>query len=125
MTGSFLEAILEGINPAMKVKRHDIARRIKAPDHGRTATFGIPERISMIMLIGRSNNTVTINPRDPEMKPMIRLSAVKTFLISRLEAPMERRIPISLVLSNTEIYVMIPIIIDETIREMATKAIRT
>ena len=43
----------------------------------------------------------------------------------RLEAPIARRIPISLVRSSTEIYVIIPIIIEETTSETATNAIRT
>ena len=45
--------------------------------------------------------------------------------MSFLEAPILRKIPISLVLSSTDIYVIIPIIIDETTKEIPTNAINT
>ena len=61
----------------------------------------------------------------PEKSPMINVSALNTLDISFLEAPMLRRIPISLVLSRTEMYVMIPIMMDETINEIATNAMST
>ena len=69
-------------------------------------------------------NVITI-PIIPEVKPMIKVSALNTREISRLEAPMARKIPISLVRSRTEIYVMIPIMILETINETLTKPIKT
>ena len=45
--------------------------------------------------------------------------------MSFLDAPIALNIPISFVLSNTEIYVIIPIIIDDTINDIATNAINT
>ena len=78
-----------------------------------------------IALIGISSNSVTAIPIAPAVKPTMVVSALNTFEISRFDAPIERRIPISLVRSSTEIYVIIPIIIDDTISEIATKAIRT
>ena len=61
----------------------------------------------------------------PEKRPMINVSALNTLEISFFEAPMLRRIPISFVLSRTEIYVIIPIMIDETINDIATNAMST
>ena len=45
--------------------------------------------------------------------------------MSFLDAPILLRIPISLILSSTDIYVIIPIIIDETIKDTLTNAIKT
>ncbi len=56
---------------------------------------------------------------------MMNVSALNNCEIFFFDAPSARRIPISFVLSITEIYVMIPIIIDETIRDTATNAIST
>ena len=75
-------------------------------------------------IIGISNNVIPI-PSNPDNKPIIKVSALnidETFL---LDAPIALKIPISLVLSRTEIYVIIPIIIDETTNEIETKAINT
>ena len=44
---------------------------------------------------------------------------------SFLEAPILLNTPISLVLSSTDMYVIIPIIIEETISDIATNAIKT
>ena len=55
----------------------------------------------------------------------MKVSALNTCVILRRDAPMARRIPISFLLSRTEMYVMIPIMIDETTRDTATKAIST
>ena len=53
------------------------------------------------------------------------VSALNILETSRFDAPIARRIPISLVRSCTEINVITPIIIEETINEMATNAIST
>ena len=42
-------------------------------------------------------------PRDPETSPTIMVSALNTLETSRLEAPILLNIPISLVLSRTDI----------------------
>ena len=56
---------------------------------------------------------------------MIIVSALNTREISFFDAPMLRNTPISFVRSNTEIYVMIPIMIELTTSEIATNAIST
>ena len=56
-------------------------------------------------------------------KSTIIVSALNTLEISCLEAPILLKIPISFVLSRTDMYVMVPIIIDETTSEIDTKAI--
>ena len=75
--------------------------------------------------MGMSNSAVMPTPSRPEQSPMIKVSALKTCATLRLEAPMARRIPISLVRSRTEIYVMIPIMMEETMSDTETKAIST
>ena len=79
----------------------------------------------MIFVIGILSNMVTPIPNNPAINPTIKVSALNTLDISFLEAPIALKIPISFVLSNTDIYVIIPIIIDETTNEMATNAINT
>ena len=66
-----------------------------------------------------------IIPNTPADNPTINVSALNTLDMSFFDAPIALSIPISLVLSRTEIQVIIPIMIDETTREIATKAIRT
>ena len=56
---------------------------------------------------------------------MMKVSALNTWEIFLLEAPMARRMPISLVRSMTEMWVMMPIIMQETTRDTATKAMST
>ena len=51
-----------------------------------------------MILIGISNNKVTLIPNAPAINPIIKLSAVNTLLISFLEAPIERKTPISFVI---------------------------
>ena len=51
------------------------------------------------------------------------VSALNTLEISFFDAPIALNIPISFVLSNTEMYVIIPIIIDDTTSDMLTNAI--
>ena len=64
-------------------------------------------------------------PNKPDKSPIINVSALKIEEILLLEAPIALKIPISLVLSNTEIYVIIPIIMLETTKEIDTKPIKT
>ena len=64
-------------------------------------------------------------PSAPETKPSISVSALNILETSFLEAPILLNTPISLVLSSTEMYVIIPIIIEETISDIATNAINT
>lgn len=103
MTGSFLEAILAGMRPAMKVRSMLMAMRIIAPAVGRTATPLRLVRLSMMALIGSSNSRVIPMPTKPAHRPMESVSALNTREMSRLEAPMERSTPISRVRSKTEI----------------------
>ena len=53
------------------------------------------------------------------------VAALNILETSFLEAPILLNTPISLVLSSTEMYVIIPIIIEETISDIATNAINT
>ena len=71
----------------------------------------------MIALPGINNKHAVPTPINPEQRPIINVSAVNTCDTLRLLAPIARSIPISFVLSRTEIYVIIPIIIEETTNE--------
>ena len=55
------------------------------------------------MLIGILRSSVTPIPMTPAVKPIINVSALKTRETSFLLAPIALKIPISFVLSNTEI----------------------
>ena len=57
--------------------------------------------------------------------PIINVSALNIDDIFCFEAPIALKIPISFVLSYTEIYVIIPIIIEDTTREIEINAINT
>ena len=85
----------------------------------------VPAREWMIELMGISSSAVMPTPSRPEQSPMMKVSALKTCATLRFEAPMARKIPISLVRSRTEIYVMIPIMIEETMSDTEIKAIST
>ena len=77
------------------------------------------------IFIGISNNKVTPIPITPANSPTINVSALNIDEIFFFDAPIALNIPISFFLSNTDIYVMIPIIIEDTIREILTNAINT
>ncbi len=78
----------------------------------------------MMKLVGIIRISVTIMPMIPASAPMINVSALKTCPTLRFDAPMARRMPISLRRSSTLIYVMTPIMMEDTTSEMETKAIR-
>ena len=79
----------------------------------------------IIAFIGINNNNEIPTPNNPEQSPMINVSALNTWDILCFDAPIARKIPISLVRSITDMNVIIPIIIEETISETATNAIST
>ena len=93
---------------------------------GRTAErLLIPVILCRIAFIGIHRRYVTPVPIIPDMNPMITVSALNMLDTLPLEAPIALSMPISLVLSWTEMSVMTPIIIEETIREIDTNAIST
>ena len=120
-----MEAIRAGIRPAMNVRNTLIKIKPIAPKTGKLAKPEIPVKEIKIKLIGIVNNKVIKIPNTPLVKPIIKLSLVNTRLISRFDAPILLRTPISLVLSITEMYVIIPIIIELTTSETETNAIST
>ena len=65
-----------------------------------------PDNDSIILLIGINRSRVNPIPKPPERSPMIRVSALKILEMFRLEAPILLKIPISFVLSRTEIKVI-------------------
>ena len=75
--------------------------------------------------MGMQSRYVISTPSAPAAKPMRTVSAVNMLETFFFDAPMERRMPISFVRSCTEIRVMTPIIMDETMSETATNAMST
>ena len=124
-TGSFLLAILAGISPAIIVNIILINTSITPPIGGSATFTATPVILYIKLFIGNVNNTVIPIPNNPAINPTMNVSALNTLEISFLDAPIALNIPISFVLSSTDIYVIIPIIIDETINDIATNAINT
>ena len=100
---SLLAANLAGINPAIIVSPTLITTNIIAPAVGNLEIFDIPTIDFIIIFIGIFNNNVTTIPINPATNPIISVSALNTLETSFFEAPILRRIPISFVLSNTDI----------------------
>ena len=120
-----MAASFAGISPAINVRNILIIIRITPPATGSCATFEISVRCLITALAGIHNSSVTTIPSAPETKPSISVYALNILETSFLEAPILLNTPISLVLSSTEMYVIIPIIIEETISDIATNAINT
>ena len=101
-TASFFAAILEGIIPAISVSvtLNKINRRLAFI--GRTAKLFTPVKDFIMLFAGNINKPVIRIPREPESRPIIMVSALKTLDISFLLAPILFRIPISFVLSKTD-----------------------
>ena len=124
-TGSFFAAMREGMRPAKTVRTIEMRIRIRAASHGNCATPSTLVVCATIALIGKVARSVMAIPSTPEINPSMAVSAVKMRRMSFFEAPIARRIPISFVRSRTEMYVIIAIIIDDTMSEMATKPTST
>ena len=126
VTGSFVAARFAGSRPPTIVISMLITIRITAAPAGSTArTESVPTRCAMIELIGNVSSTEMPTPIRPAQKPMMNVSALNTCEMLRFEAPSARRMPISFVRSSTEMCVMMPIMMQETMSETATKAIST
>ena len=126
MTGSFLEAADAGMSPPNTVIKMLIPISIRAGMNGTEALISTPSVICMefiTMLAGMHNSIAAIIPMIPDNAPIINVSALNTCAIFPLDAPNARRIPISYVLSSTEICVIIPIMIHDTTKDTATNAI--
>ena len=81
-----------------------VARTIstRAAFSGRRATTLVPLEIFwMSMLPGMSRISLSTTPITPEHRPMMKVSALNTSEMFRLDAPMARRMPISLRRSST------------------------
>ena len=124
MTGFIFAALRAGINPAIIVIV--ILNPIKVivdTNEGKALISFVFVIKYIILLIGIVKIYDISMPNIPEAVPMIKDSALKILDILCLDAPTALNIPISLVLSITEILMIIPIIIKDTIRETATKEI--
>ena len=118
-TGSSLAAFLDGIMPPIRVNTIlNIIKIIPAISGNDAAIFAPFAMDAIILLVGISNNKVIPIPITPARVPIIIVSALNTCATLRLEAPIALKIPISFLRSNTLIYVIIPIIIEETISDI-------
>ena len=104
-------AIFAGISPAIIVNNILIITKIIPALNGTVVVTVTPVRLYIILFIGNVNKTVIPIPNSPDINPIINVSALNTLDISFLDAPIALNIPISFVLSSTDIYVIIPIII--------------
>ena len=77
-TGSFLLANFAGIKPAIIVNITLIMISIIAPFSGNRVILLTPVNFFIIMFIGIFNNTVISIPNTPEVKPIIKVSALNT-----------------------------------------------
>ena len=102
-TGSFLLAYLDGINPDITVKIMLIKTNIIAEFIGKVATLFIPAKLFIIIFIGIFRSKVITIPNVPDISPIINVSALNTRDISFFLAPIALKIPISFVLSKTDI----------------------
>ena len=102
-TGSFLLANLDGINPPIMVNITLIITNVIAPLIGSVDTFFIPDKFLIIIFIGIFNIIVIMIPNNPAISPIMNVSALNTLYMSFFLAPIALNIPISLVLSNTDI----------------------
>jgi len=89
-----------------------------------SAKSGVPIKFSTMILIGKFKMNATMTPKIPDASPMSNVSALKILEISFLRAPKLRMMPISLVLSTTETYVMMPIMTDDTTSEIPANAVK-
>ena len=125
ITGSFLLANLAGINPPIIVSVVEIIISIKACTGFNFATLGNSDNLYIIILAGNVSKKAINIPINPDVTPIINVSALNTRDISFFLAQSARNIPISFVLYRTLIYVIIPIIIQDTTSEIDENAIKT
>lgn len=116
MAGSCFAARTEGISPANTVIQILSKIRHIACDNGSAIwMLSNPNTLHNILLIGIDRSIEIPTPKIPAHKPTNKFSALKTCDIFAFDAPSVRKIPISFVRSITEIWVMIAIIMLETI----------
>ena len=82
ITGSFLLAILAGINPAITVNKILIIISINPATKGREAILLILRSFFTIILIGKLRSNVSNIPNNPALNPSINVSALNTLEIS-------------------------------------------
>ena len=75
--------------------------RMRADEMGRRITFSTWCTASAHAFTGNETATTTAMASTPAMRPSMKVSALKTLAILRLEAPIARRIPISFLRSST------------------------
>ena len=102
-TASFLEAMRAGICPPSMVRMVLIATRINACSGCKCATFSSDAMEAMMELMGKVSSQAMATPNRPEHSPRMNVSASNTWVMSFLRAPRERKMPISLVRSSTEV----------------------
>ena len=103
-----------------------MAIKTSAAPTGREPLIAVVPAIEWISALpGISKSSVKTMPSTPAHRPIKNVSALNTWEMLCFDAPIARRMPISFLRSRTLIYVMTPIIIDDTIKEIATNATST
>lgn len=102
-TGSHLDANVDGIRPEITESKNDTATSATPPKGGNVAMLLISDKCLIIKLIGIFKINVIKTPKIPLMRPVMNVSALKIFDTSTFDAPIALKIPISFVLSSTEI----------------------
>ena len=95
-------AILAGIKPEIVVKIILNNTKNIAAFKGKYVVTTVPVIFKINELIGNVSRTVIPTPINPAKKPSIIVSALNILEISFLEAPIALKIPISFILSSTE-----------------------
>ena len=86
MTGSFFDAMREGMMPAMRL-RPMLTTISPSPQIGSFAKTAISVNIGMIRLIIPTQTSVIAIPITPDAKPRMTVSALKTLDTLRFDAP--------------------------------------
>ena len=111
--------------PPISVKVILIIINITACNGFRLATPFKSVRLYSIMFAGIVSNKAIATPISPDVIPIINVSALNTLVMSFFLAPRLLSTPIYFVLSSTDMYVIIPIIIDDTTSDIDENATNT
>ena len=87
-TGSRRLAALDGMRPAISVSTTEMHTSTAADVHGRLMMFSTAKPSSTAAFTGMETATTKAIAKRPEMRPSMKVSALKTLATLRLEAPM-------------------------------------
>lgn len=106
MTGSFFAAMIDGISPDTTMMTTAPAISTSGCHQAICNSPEMPSVAPKMRLTGYCSMSARITPSMPEKIPKSMVSTLKMLDISLFLAPSERSMPISLVLSCTEMYMI-------------------